>query len=316
MKNCPNSQMNNCSDDLYLLDCVQLFLEEKRADGLSDETLKLYRNHLLKMNELLGETVQMSRYDKAAYNLFCEKLRGRNISSATVKSYCLSVRAFLYWCMKQGYCKEFKISTPKAQTTMKQIYSDEELAKLLKKPNLGKCTFTEYKVWVVENIAIATGLRIGSILAIRIGDIDFQNNSIIVNKTKNKKGFVTYFNSELNSILKEYLRYRGFELDKYLICTDKGAKLARRTLQDEIADYNKARGVSKTSLHLMRHTFAKNSVQAGLDVFTLMNKLQHQDISTTFNYVKTLGLDIKSTVEVYNPQRQFAVNNSSKIRMK
>lgn len=314
MKNCPNKQQNNQQDISYMVDCIKEFLTEKQTEGLSSETLKLYKNHLNMLHSLLGGSVQMQLYDKSAYNLFFEKLQARNISSATVKSYCLTVRVFSYWCMDKGYCEPFKIANPKAQTTIKQVYTDEELAKLLKKPNLNKCSFTEYKTWVLENLCICTGLRISSMLNIRIGDINFQNNSIIVNKTKNKKGFITYFNNEFALILKEYMRYRGNDANAYLFCTDEGQQLARRTAQQEIAYYNKARGVNKTSIHLMRHTFAKNSILNGLDVFTLMNKLQHKNISTTFNYVRSLGLDIQNTVDVYNPQKIFMVNNS-KLKM-
>lgn len=306
-----NFKTTMCSqaDDTYMFECIEQFLTEKKSEGLSVETLKLYKNHLNTLNKLLGDYFLMSNYDKAAYNLFYEKLSSRDITSATVKSYCLSVRVFSYWAMEQGYCPEFGIPTPKCQSTIKQVYTDEELSKLLKKPNLRECAFTDYKIWVLENLAISIGLRIGSLLNIKIGDINFQNNSILVNKTKNKKGFTTYFNSEMAMILKEYLRYRGYTENEYLICTEFGTQLARRTAQQEVAKYNKSRGVNKTSLHLMRHTFAKNSVQAGLDVFTLMNKLQHKDISTTFNYVKSLGLDIQNTVDIYNPQKQFSVNH-------
>ncbi len=259
------------------------------------------------LHKLLGGSVQMSKYDKSAYNLFFEKLKARNIADMTVKSYCLTVRVFSYWCMEQGYCEEFPIKEVKAQGKIKQTYTDEELRKLLKKPNLRKCTFTEYEVWVLENLAICTGLRITSMINIKIGDIDFENNSIIINATKNKKPFMTYFNQEFATILKEYIRNRKGSRADYLFCTNIGEQIARRSMQDDIARYNKARGVDKTSIHLMRHAFAKNSIKAGLDVFTLMNKLQHQNISTTFNYLKELGLEIKDTVDVYNPQKLYSV---------
>lgn len=45
-----------------------------------------------------------------------------------------------------------------------------------------------------------------------------------------------------------------------------------------------------------------------------MNKLQHQNISTTFNYLKELGLEIKDTVDVYNPQKLYSVKKK-KIAM-
>lgn len=310
MKNCPNSIKNNQTEGVQMFDCIEEFLTEKKVGGTSPNTLKTYRWHLNMLLNLLGGSVDMSHYDKSAYNLFYEKLVARGISSMTVKSYCLTVRVFSYWCMERGYCDEFKISEVKAQGKIKQTYTEDELKKLLKKPNLHKCTFTEYKVWVLENLVICTGLRIGSVVNIRVGDIDFDNNCIIINNTKNKSPFTTYFNKDFAKILKEYLVYRRPSSNNdYLICTNEGLPISRRTMQQEIAKYNKERGVSKTSIHLMRHTFAKNSIRSGVDVFSLMSKLQHKNINTTLNYLKELGLEIQDTVEIYNPQQLYSVGN-------
>lgn len=309
MNKCPNWKRNNQAEDIQMLDCIEEFLMEKKVGGTSPNTLKTYRWHLNMLLKLLGGSVWMSHYDKATYNLFYEKLVARGIAPMTVKSYCLTVRVFSYWCMEHGYCKEFKISEVKAQGKIKQTYTDSELTMLLKKPNLKKCSFTEYKVWVLENLVICTGLRIGSVINIRIKDINFDNNSIVINSTKNKKPFTTYFNKEFAKILTEYLGYRGSNPNDYLICTNEGLPITRRTIQQEIARYNKERGVSKTSIHLMRHTFAKNSIRAGVDVFSLMSKLQHKNISTTLNYLKELGLEIQETVEIYNPQKLYSVGN-------
>ena len=71
------------------------------------------------------------------------------------------------------------------------------------------------------------------------------------------------------------------------------------------------RGVNKSEIHRFRHTFAKNSVLAGMDVFTLMRVLQHKDLQTTLEYVKILNVDAKNACDTYNPQKIFNVNNTS-----
>ena len=70
---------------------------------------------------------------------------------------------------------------------IKETYLDNELAILLKKPNLKNVTFTEYKIWVFSNYLFATGNRLSSALNIQICDLDFTNQLIQVNKTKNRK---------------------------------------------------------------------------------------------------------------------------------
>lgn len=73
-----------------------------------------------------------------------------NVNDVSVVSYLRSVRAFIYYCMECNYMTTFKIHLPKAQKDIKEIYSNEQLEKLLVKPDLNSCSFTEFKTWVFE----------------------------------------------------------------------------------------------------------------------------------------------------------------------
>lgn len=288
-------------------DLLDSFILEKQVCGLSNATLDTYKIHVSSMIRLTP-TLSPNDFTKQIYNSYIANLQNKGMKDVTITSYCRSIRAFLYYCMDEGYIPRFKVTLPKFQKTIKQVYTDSELEKLLKKPNLNDCTFTEYKIWLLENIILSTGLRISSLLNIKISDIDFSDNSFNVSTTKNKDPTKVYFNRILANIIEEYLSYRGGEEDGYLICTDHGTKISKRTIQGSVRRYNNSRGVEKTSIHLFRHTFAKNAVLAGMDVFTLMRMMQHSDLQTTLNYVKILNVDAKRSCEVYNPQKQFDVN--------
>ena len=47
----------------------------------------------------------------------------------------------------------------KGEEPIKETYTDEELKILLQKPNMKKCTFAEYRTWVVVNFLINSGSR-------------------------------------------------------------------------------------------------------------------------------------------------------------
>ena len=57
----------------------------------------------------------------------------------------------------------FKIRMPHADKPLKEAYTEEELSKLLKKPNLRKCSFAEYRSWVMVNYFLSTGQRMNSV---------------------------------------------------------------------------------------------------------------------------------------------------------
>lgn len=322
MKRCPNN-----NNQIYKNDSVEFrsakqvfedFASEKIAYGLSDKTLTTYRNHFNFFIKSMGvDDIDIRDISTKTYNDFIKYMKTRNVSDSTIQSYANSLRSFFNWAFENGELfYNVHIPMRKAQGKIKQTYTDEELCVLLKKPSLSDCSFTEYKIWVLENLLSCTGLRISSSLNIKVGDVRFDDCSILINQTKNKRPFITYFNEDMKRILQEYLKYRRPDSSAdYLFCRDDGKQITRRTVQQEIAHYNKSRKVSKTSAHLFRHTFARNSILSGLDVFTLMSMLQHSNISTTYKYLRTLGLDVKERVNVYNPQQRF-VNSNQKRKMR
>lgn len=87
--------------------------------------------------------------------------------------------------MEEGWIPLRKISIKTSKSPIKQVYSEEELKKLMKK--LKTNDFTEYRNWVVVNYMLTTGNRLSSIVALNIEDIDLESGYINVNVQKNKK---------------------------------------------------------------------------------------------------------------------------------
>ncbi len=50
----------------------------------------------------------------------------------------------------------FKIKTIKVERKIKPTYTSDELKRLLMKPNMKKCNFSEYRNWVIVNYLFAT----------------------------------------------------------------------------------------------------------------------------------------------------------------
>lgn len=247
MRDCPNSKIKN----LTFSDCINSFIMDKKASGLSKATINTYTIHLNEAFKIIGD-INIEDFTKHKYNEIILGFQNKNIKDVTVATYCRSVRTFLYWCMNENYINRFKVKIPKYQKTIKEVYTDGELMKLLKKPNIKTCTFTEYKIWFLENILIATGLRISSLLNVKIQDIDLYDHSITINTTKNKTPMKTYYNDILAGIIKEYLKFRGGEPEDYLICTNDGKPMKVRSIQSAVKRYNHNRGVQKSSVHFVQ----------------------------------------------------------------
>ena len=82
-----------------------------------------------------------------------------------------------------------------------------------------KCRFSEYRNWVFINYLIATGNRLSTVINIKIGDIDFDNDTIILKKTKNRNQQIIPIANSLKIVLLEYLKYRKGTSEDYLFCS-------------------------------------------------------------------------------------------------
>ncbi|QNU68941.1 tyrosine-type recombinase/integrase [Ruminiclostridium herbifermentans] len=159
------------------------------------------------------------------------------------------------------------------------------------------------------NYALATGNRVSTIINLKIGDIDFENGYITLQKTKNKRQQIVPLSSTLSNILLDYLTYRKGQASDYLFCNAFGNQLVDRSLQGSIARYNKSRGVMKTSMHLFRHTYAEKFLQAGGNVFMLQRLLGHSSLEIVKEYVSLFSEDLKQNYDQFNPLEQMTKSN-------
>ena len=111
-----------------------------------------------------------------------------------------------------------------------ETYSEEELRRLLKKPDMRKCSFSEYQCWVMTNFLFSTGVRQRSLINIQIKDIDFENRVVYIRVTKTRNPLVIPLGATMLNILREFMRRRQHKSkDDFLFCNVFGQQLVRST---------------------------------------------------------------------------------------
>lgn len=288
--------------ELSIDETFNLFLRKCRINNLAEKSIFSYERKLVHFREFIDFNEPISSITKDTVDDYILWLReNTNANDITINSYLRSLRAFLYYAMESNYLTQFKIKLIKAEKKIKETYTDEELEKLLEKPDIDTCSFSQYKTWVFENYLLGTGNRLSTALNVRISDLNFESGTIILRKTKNRKQQIIPLSNTLAMILKEYLEYRGGEPEDVLFCNEFGEPAIERSYQQLVRRYNRKRGVEKTSCHLFRHTFAKNWVLAQGDIFRLQRVLGHSDLTVTKEYVQMFGQDLQMDFEKFNP---------------
>jgi len=281
------------------------FVRVKRNMNLSEVSIKCYQDDIKYFTAFFSGENYCYDVTLDVVENYVAYLKSRDISSVTVNSYLRGLRAVLYFFMERDYMPKFKVRLIRQEKKVKNTYTDAELKLLLAKPDVKKCDFTEYRDWVISNYLLGTGNRLGTICELKISDVDFQNHEIILKKVKNRRQYIIPLSLRLEKILLDYLLYRKGEPDGYLFCNRFGEKLPKGTLATSIRRYNLARGVEKTSIHLYRHTFAKNWILNGGDIFRLKSILGHSSIDIVKEYAEMFGSDLKRNFDRFNPLDNF-----------
>lgn len=291
------------------------FIMSRKAKGLSDKTIVSYNSHFKAIQKYTSVDIPIAELSKEDLESMVANMRNAGLAANSISSYVRVVKAFLSWCNDEEITN-LNMKRYKSEETIKETYSDKELERLLKKPNMRKCGFPEYRTWVIINLLLNNGCRAATIRNIKNKDVDLPSSVIYLRHTKSKKSQVIPLCTELCGILKEYMRIRGGADDDYLFSNESGAQLKEYGLRSSIARYNKRRGVNKTSIHLFRHTFArKYLVDCGGNAFTLQRLLGHSTLDMTKHYCAIFDADIARNYDSFSPLAQMKQNNQ-RIKMR
>ena len=150
-------------------------------------------------------------------------------------------------------------------------------------------------------LSLNTGLRIGEICALKWENIDLKEKNIYVKKTlqrvydtENKKTKIitdkpktensirciplnSKIYGELNKIRKGFL-----EKDFFLTGAD-GIYIEPRVYQNYYKNMLKSSKVKEYNFHVLRHTFATNCIEVGMDIKSLSEILGHATVDIALN---------------------------------
>lgn len=292
----------------------ELYLNNCRERNLREGTIRHYKQSYDQFYKYFDRDKPVNEIGEKDYKAYILHLRSYIDNDRSINSYLRDFITTMHFLMNEGYVEPFPMKAIKVDDAPVETYTDAELRVLLKKPNVKKCTFAEYRNWVITNLFFSTGIRQRSALFLKVKDIDFDNQILHVNITKNRKPLIVPLSSSMTQILREYLTHRQHKNeDEYLFCTSYGSQMTKGNLYHNLYEYNKARGVEKTGIHRYRHTFAKQWILNGGNVVSLSKILGHSSLDITQNYLNILVSDVGKEVEALNLIDKFSEKKRIKM---
>lgn len=250
----------------------------------------------------------------------------KGIKINTVGQYIHYIRQLLYYLINCGYKCSIPQNLVNRNTYAPYIYSDEELQRIfdavdnLQAPHAVKNRWIEVEMPMLLRLLFCCGLRVGEATHIKVRDIDFEKNVIILKVTKKYKQRLVPFDKQLSSILQRYCIAMGIVVDAeaYIFPgTDRETPLAENSTRNYFKCILVEVGITRDGyltnergacLHCFRHTFAIRSfkqaemmgVKIGDAVPFLSTYLGHDSLYETEKYLKFSGDMFPDTLERFD----------------
>lgn len=298
-----NEKNNSSNDILFETVAIEWLNMIKLNNDLKPSTIEKYS---MVYHTHLSSILDKTRLDELTASLMVEKV-SEHIS---INALAINTQKGIYCVLKQilKYASErYDIQLPSINKIIFNAY---------KKPVM---TFTEieqsrllstlyrqmdiYKVAVL--LCMFAGLRIGELCTLKWSDIGTDSKMITIKRTvqrlyiENSKTALVETAPKSNYSIRDIPLpdsimelMQSFQNNKeYIFGGDK--PLEPRTMRNHYKKILEEANISYRTFHTLRHTYATNCIERGVDTKSLCEMLGHSDIKVTLNYYIHPSIDTK-----------------------
>lgn len=320
--------------DVYRMsfkDALNAFVIAKKAEGMRPRTISDYHKHMQYLTEFLTEhhpevtTIQdltptiirdyinYMKYDRVQFDGIEGRDKGvKGLSDMTINVRLRTLKAMCRFWHAEGYlptnpAENIKLMKMDEDEDSLEGFTNAELKRLF--GVLDTRQFSHYRDKVMFLLLLDTGIRVNELVNVKITWLDQKQLTLTVPAeiSKNRKARdipvtrkVMKMLLELHEETKEY-----FGETEYLFLTAYGDLMTADAFRRRLWKYAKKAGLKRATPHMFRHTFARDYLLNGGDVFTLQRILDHADIATTRRYVQMDTEHIKAQHAKFSPAHKY-----------
>lgn len=305
------NHLNNLHMLIFENSVLSRFLDHLRLRHYSLQTLKAYR---LALQRFFSINPPDAIPDESVIHDFLLTLKKEGKSPQTMLLHIAAIKSFYRYVLGQPLFIRFpKI---KKRHTLPIVFSHNEILRILdgvKNP----------KHKMLLSLAYGAGLRVSEVVRLRVSDIDFERNLVMVRQGKGGKDRRTLLPKSLKPDLARVIEWRL--PGNYLFESSRGGRLHERTAQkifeqavrrvglkrefspgqlyidhgcspnmkaclsgrsDCLQNKQWSGFVKKAGFHSLRHSFATHLLENGADLRYIQALLGHENIKTTERYTK------------------------------
>jgi len=264
--------------------CRDAMQAEMRLRGFAERTQRTYTGWMRRLVSRVG--VPADQITEQQVRAYLSEMSRRGLSASTINQAISAVRFFFGEVLRRQW--DLEIHYQHAPQRVPVTLTADEVSRLLTAVvNLRDRTAME--------IAYAAGLRLGEVLHLRLSDIDSGRMTLRVDQGKGRKDRNVMLGAALLETLRAY--WKRYKPRVWLFPGQDPARPVHATLIQR--SFIRAKLVARihkpVSFHSLRHSFATELLESGVNVRTIQTLLGHRSLGTTQRYVHVAGDYLKQT---------------------
>lgn len=260
-------------------------LNELRLRNYSLKTIKSYLGCLRNYFKFRKRDFERVNIDNIKNFLIQKQDNGS--APQTINLYLNAIKFFYREIIKTS--KFIDIKFAKKNKSLPIVLTKNEISKLI------EC-ISNPKHKLIISLAYGSGLRVSEVVNLKVRDIDIENRSIHIKSSKGRKDRITILPMSIIDEIEVIILSKN--KNDYLLESNREGKLSVRTAQKIFENAMGKISLNKpATFHSLRHSFATQLIENGVDIRYVQELLGHNDIRTTQIYTKVTNvkmLKIKS----------------------
>lgn len=307
------------SGDQQYLGAFSSYLDLQR--NLSVNSILAYQKDLASLGAFLkGSGKELTDASLTDLRAWLAHLYDQKMASSSIARKVSTTRHFYSWMYKSKHLEldpALRLRSPKTQNKLPQVVSVSQMQEILAgdvstapdpQPHVtGKENSREHAKGLRDQacleILYATGIRVGELVSLDLGSVDFTQNTLRVVGKGNKERTVP-FGVQACEAIEEWLNIGRKEFlinnrEQALFLGVKGGRLGERRVRDILLVRAQSERISP---HAIRHTTATHLLQGGADLRTVQEILGHSSLQTTQRYTHVDISRIQAAYSLAHPR--------------
>ncbi len=283
----------------HIIDEFLLFLSVEK--NLSKNTLKSYEKDLQRFRKfLLINKIPLKYIKPGNLTEFTVFLKKKKLAASTIARNISSIRGMYRYLASKNEVNPAVVDlfeSPKIERKIPDVLEKQDIDRIM------ASRVSQRKNLMVRNRTIigllaVTGLRISELSALKKENINLKERYIRVVGKGNRERIV-FFPEDIVPFLRKCCEMPG----EFIFSTKKGKPLTRQNLWKIVRGAGKAAGLPvNIRPHMLRHTFATQMLESGMDIRIIQELLGHKSISTTKIYTQVSRKQLKSAHKKFHPR--------------